>query len=116
MLNDGTRRISPQGYRPEQVTALKTFLRGSVWCWVQLKGDAPFAARDLVGGDSAHWRGIPLMALYEKHILDGRSDAEAKRQGGIDLGHFLKQVIDEDHRSFESCDMGRAKGYRLASV
>lgn len=81
--------------------AIKAFLQGGVYCWGNKHPDEYFSMRDLMGGKNYSWQGTPLFILYEKHICKGKSWEEAVRAAGIDSGNLLKQVIDEDKRTFE---------------
>lgn len=100
------------GIRDENLIAIKSFLQGSVYCWIKNRKGEMFAARDLVGGDNSDWNGTALQILYEKHIDSGKNDREAVEEAGKDLGWILKLVLHEDRRTFSSCDAGMAKGYK----
>ncbi len=100
------------GIREENLIAIKSFLQGSVYCWVKNRKGKLFAARDLVGGDNFDWSGTPLKILYDKHIAKGKNNKDAIDEAGRDLGWILKLVLHEDKRTFSSSDAGMAKGYK----
>ncbi len=53
-----------------------------------------------------------MIALYEKHIAQGKKHDKAVEEAGMGLGWILKLVPHEDRRIFQSCDAGMAQGYR----
>jgi len=58
----------------------------------------------LLGGDNFFWQDTPMYALYEKS-----NDVD---QAGKDAGWLLKQVVDDDKRSFETKKEGLVRQYR----
>src|SRR5574344_1246818 len=95
---------SVNGFTDEQLNLMRAFLQGAVYCWCKNRKDEWFAARDLLGGDNYFWQGTPMVALYEK--------SENVEQAGKDAGWLLKQVIDNDKRSFETKKEGLVRQYR----
>jgi hypothetical protein len=61
-----------------------------------------FSVRDLFGGENFDWKGTPIIKLYEKHKSKGKSDDNAIKDAGKDVGWILKKVIDDDDRKFET--------------
>ena len=99
----------------EELTSIKSFIQGAVYCWIKNRKDEIFAARDLFGGDNYDWNGTPLIALYNKHINQGKNIDSAVDEAGKDVGWILKLVLYEDQRLFDTCDAGMAKGYKWLS-
>lgn len=95
-----------------ELERIKCFLQGAVYCWIKNRKDEFFAARDLVGGENYDWTGTPLIVLYEKHLNLGKNESMSKDEAGKEVGWILKLVLSDDNRTFEDCDMGKAKGYR----
>jgi len=93
-----------RGISEEQKQRIRDFLQGAVYCWCKNRKDEWFAARDLLGGDNYFWQGTPMLALYEK--------SEDVEQAGKDAGWLLKQVINNDKRSFETKKEGLVRQYR----
>src|SRR5690554_7731100 len=96
----------------EELTSIKNFIQGAVYCWIKNRKDEIFAARDLFGGDNYDWNGTPLIALYNKHINQGKNENSAVDEAGKDVGWILKLVLYEDQRLFDTCDAGMARGYK----
>ena len=96
----------------EDLTAIKNFLQGAVYCWIKNKEDELFAVRDLMGGENFDWDRTPLYCLYKKHKKLGKDNNGAIKEAGKDLGWILKLVLKDDKRLFESCDKGMTKGYK----
>jgi len=81
-----------------------------------------FAVRDLFGDENADWGGTPLQAIYdywrssyrEQHpeLSDDALHKKAAEQAAKDVGWLVKSVLQNDRREFESCDAGKAKGYK----
>jgi hypothetical protein len=91
---------------------IKAFLQGAVYCWVKNRKGEEFAARDLVGGENADWRGTPVLALYLKHIDQGKDHESAVEAAAKDLGWLLKSVLAEDTRMFATGKSGLVNAYR----
>lgn len=53
-----------------------------------------------MGGDNFHWKGTPLIVLYEKYA--NANDNDSVNSGGIDAGWLLKKVLSKDDRLFET--------------
>ncbi len=111
-LLKGSKLRQDFGIPSDQLKAIKNFLQGAVYCWIKNKNEEFFAARDLMGGANFDWYGTPLYWLYDKHIKKGKTEKAAIDEAGKDLGWILKSVLDEDKRTFESRDEGRANGYK----
>ena len=92
------------GISDEQKQRIRDFLQGAVYSWCKNRKDEWFAARDLLGGDNYFWQNTPMFDLYEKS-----QDVE---QAGKDAGWLLKQVINDDKRSFETKKEGLVRQYR----
>ncbi|PZR03223.1 MAG: hypothetical protein DI539_26520 [Flavobacterium psychrophilum] len=92
------------GISDEKKQRIRDFLQGAVYSWCKNRKDEWFAARDLLGGDNYFWQNTPMFALYEKS-----QDVE---QAGKDAGWLLKQVINDDKRSFETKKEGLVRQYR----
>ena len=103
-----------RGITSAEEKSIKDYLQGSVrtWCAAGTKGKQ-FAARDLVGGINYYWGGTPLDALYQKHIRKGKTQQDAIKAAGRDLGWLLKAVLndDKDKRKFKVGNAGRVNGY-----
>lgn len=71
-----------------------------------------FSVRNILGGENFVWVGTPLQGLYDKHINEGKSDAEAIAAAGQDAGRLLKRaIIEMKGRTFVLGDAGLANGY-----
>lgn len=90
------------GISEVQKEGIINFLQGAVYCWCKNRPDEWFSMRDLMGGDNFYWEGTPLMALYKKHISDGKDNPVAIDRAGKDSGWLLKRVIEEDKREFNT--------------
>jgi hypothetical protein len=77
------------------------FLHGAVYCWCKNKPDEWFALRDLMGGDNFYWNDTPMIELYKKHELKGKSDEESIKDAAIDAGWILKKVLHSSKRNFK---------------
>lgn len=97
---------------PEQLTRIRDFLQGAVYCWVKNRSGEQFALRDLMGGENFEWLGTPLYPLFEKHSRRGKTDEAAISDAAKDAGWLLKTVLTVDRRSFTEGDAGLANGYR----
>lgn len=95
-----------------QKKGIINFLQGAVYCWCKNRNDEWFSMRDLMGGDNFYWEGTPLMALYEKHISDGKSNSNSIDQAGKDSGWLLKKVINDDKREFKTKKEDLIRKYR----
>ena len=100
------------GVNPNDMQRIRGFLQGSVYCWCNVKGKEEFAARDLVGGANADWSGTPLYELYDRYIRSGKDPDYAYDQAGIDLGHILKSVLNNDPRTFKTDVDGDVRRYQ----
>ena len=100
------------GISDDELKAIRNFIQGAIYCWVKNQKDKFFAVRDLMGGDNYEWEGTPLYCLYKKHINKGKSQEKAIKEAGKDLGWILKSVLNDDKRIFDSCDLGKTKGYK----
>ena|ERR1700733_11683990 len=96
------------GISDDEITAIRNFLQGAVYCWCKNRPDEWFSLRDLMGGENTRWAGTPLLALYEKH--EGSSE-DPVLQAGQDGGWLLKRVISEDLRRFETREAYRIREY-----
>ena len=94
---------------------IKAFLQGAVYCWIKNRKGEEFAARDLVGGENADWRGTPLQVLYVKHIKQAKDHEAAMESAARDLGWLLKSVLAEDKREFATGKSGMVNAYRWMS-
>lgn len=100
------------GIDPSQKAAIKAFIQGTVYCWCKNRKGEQFAARDLMGGENFEWSGTPLIALYEKHVSQGKDVNASIDAAGRDLGWLLKTVLAEDKRTFEATQRALVAAYR----
>lgn len=100
------------GIRQDQKQRIVDFLQGAVYCWCKNRKDEWFSMRDLMGGENYYWEGTPLMALYEKHITNGKNSPDAVESAGKDSGWMLKKTIIEDKREFETKKEDLIRKYR----
>ena len=99
------------GISDHDLEKCRVFLQGAVYCWCKNRKNEWFALRDLVGGDNTEWDGIPLDAVYQKHIANlapDRAYAEAAR----DAGWILKRVIADDQRVFDTQILDEVRHYQ----
>jgi len=80
------------------------FLQGAVYCWCKNRKNEWFSVRDLLGGDNFDWNGTPLIVLFNKHKMKGKSDEDAIIDAGKDAGWIVKRVVNDDQRDFETKD------------
>jgi hypothetical protein len=110
-LRNGSDSRKVNGIDDAERDSIKAFLQGAVYCWVKMKGNEPFAARDLVGGANRDWGGTPLQVLYSKHANHGKDNDAAMEAAAKDVGWLLKSVLIGDKREFESSDSGWSATY-----
>ena len=96
------------GLTPDEITRIRDFLQGAVYCWCKNRPSEWFSLRDLMGGENYHWQGTPLFALFQKH----HPDPAAVKLAGQDGGWILKRVITDDTRSFETREAEQIRQYR----
>lgn len=113
LTGDNTIVKNVNGVAPTDMQRIRDFLQDSVNSWCNVKGKAWFAARDLVGGGNADWRGTPLYELYDRYIRSGKDTDYAYDQAGKDLGHILKSVLKDDPRTFITDGDGDVRRYQL---
>lgn len=104
---------SIRGIKSEKIQRMLDFIEGGVWTWCvcpENKGKQ-FALRDLFGGANFDWNETPLQELHDKHLNEGRTDADAWDCTRKDAGRLLKRVLIEDKREYVEGDAGMAKGY-----
>ncbi len=99
------------GINDTQKELIKAYIQGAVYSWVKNQPGEQFAARDLVGGANFDWTGTPLIALYDKHIAQGKDSDAAIEAAGKDLGWLLKTVLAEDKRTFTATKSGLVSAY-----
>jgi hypothetical protein len=103
MISVGDSTIKEVSGIPEaEKQAISHFLQGAVYCWCKNKKGEWFSMRDLMGGDNRDWKDTPLIALYNKHIENGKTGDEAFDFAGKESGWMLKKVLHADTRNFES--------------
>ena len=110
IINDTKSKIRLPKIDQSQKQKICDFLKSAVYCWCDNRKDDVFHCRDLVGGDNNDWNGTPLQALYNHRRAYGSKDP--KDSAGKDAGWFLKQVLRNDSRKFQSADGGHAKCYK----
>ncbi len=93
----------------DDMTAIRNFLQGAVYCWCKNRKNEWFSLRDLMGGDNFHWQGTPLFSLYQKH--KDTSDNPTS-DAGKDAGWILKKVISDDNRKFKTKKEEMIRKYR----
>jgi len=101
---------------------VRAYIQGAVYCWCKNMPGQIFAVRDLFGGDNADWNRTPLQVIYyywsssyrEQYpeLSDDELHEKAAEQASKDVGWLMKSVLQDDRREFESCDVGKAKGYK----
>lgn len=96
----------------EELERIKDYLQGAVRAWIRDRPNKTFTTRDLVGGANRDWNGTPPQCLYNRHIARRNNHQYAMKQAAIDLGWILKTVLQDDPRTFESCNAGRTRGYK----
>ena len=52
-----------------------------------------FCARDIVGGSNTAWSFLPILAIYNYWLDNGKSPEEAYDQSGKDLGFILQKTL-----------------------
>lgn len=89
----------------EQITHIKYFIKGAVYSFcannLEQNGTSQwFGVYTLFGGKNFYWND-PLVELYNYYIKSGKSSTDAKNMAGQDVGHLLKQVLQEDDRTYD---------------
>lgn len=91
----------------EQITRIKYFIKGAVYSFcannlaIEQDGTSQwFGVYTLFGGNNFYWSD-PLVELYNYYIKINKSSDEAINMAGQDVGHLLKQVLQEDDRTYE---------------
>lgn len=111
-LNPSSNLRDVKGITEAEKTSIMAFMQGAVYSWVKNRKDETFAVRDLVGGENFDWDGTPLVVLYEKHVRQGKSNAEAIEAAAKDLGWLTKTVLAQDKRTFIPTKAGLVSHYR----
>ena len=91
----------PANLDAEQITRIKDFISGAVYCWCKNndngKGEGLwFSADDLFGGKNSNWHGTPLQLLSDSHEESG--SLHPRLGAWKDLRYILMKVIDDDRR------------------
>ncbi len=97
------------GVSESDITAIRYFLQGAVYCWCKNRPNEWFSLRDLMGGENYYWQGTPLISLYMKHETMSN---DAVKSAGQDAGWILKSVIAADSRTFETREGNMIREYR----
>jgi hypothetical protein len=96
-----------------EIQRIRDFLQGAVYAWLNHHPDEWFAAKTLVGGLNRNWGRTPPQELFDEHHHRlGKSRKDAYDQSGIELGHILKAVLNDDRRLFEIDKRPDANYYR----
>ena len=91
------------GFSEEQLSLMRAFLQGAVYCWCKNRKDEWFAARDLIGGDNYFWQGTPLYPLFLYYLNEDETHPEyAVEEAGKAAGRLLKGMLMDDKRTFET--------------
>ena len=96
------------GLTADELTRIRAFLQGAVYCWCTGRPGDWFSLRDLMGGPNRNWQGTPLFALYQKH----HPAPDAEERAGHDGGWLLKRVITDDPRTFDTREAAQIRQYR----
>ena len=100
------------GLTQEDEDKIKAFIQNAVYVHCNIKPDEWFAGRDLMGGENSEdWLNTPLRVIYEHHANNGDNDYAFKETGKA-FGRYLKIVLQNDKREFESRDGGLVKNYK----
>lgn len=108
--NDIIRTISAKLSDVENELA-KAYIKGAVHGFCNNNPEHDFSARILFGGDNRDWHNTPLQDIYEYHKNANHPDSAS--QAGIDVGWLLKEVLEEDVRTFEVNGRDTGRKYRL---
>ena len=104
--NIGNRRLTDR-----QVSRILKYLKGRVYSWCLKHPGKQFSAHQLFGSD---WTGTPIQALNANRRKLNSSNPV--RAAGIDCGHFLRRMLQEDSRTYRQTHTTRpGRGYRLVS-
>ena len=93
-----------------------SFLQEAVDNWLERSENEGkfFSASTFVGGERAHnWSDIPPGTLFDRHIRLGKSPEDSHTEAGKDIGYFLREVLMNDERTFESRPGGKSRKYRI---
>ncbi len=103
------RRVT--GITDIQRNAILHFMQGAIYSRV-INNPAPFAVRELVGGENTDWGETPLQALNDKHKDLGKTEEAAFEDAAKDLGWLVKGLLArEKTRTYLRTRIGRVNGY-----
>jgi hypothetical protein len=95
------------GLDTHELSRVRDFFQGAVYCWCISRPVDWFSLRDLVGGP-ADWRGTPLFPLCEKHQDADDALEQAEHYGGW----LLFDVITDDPRDFQTRQAEEVRQFR----
>lgn len=94
-----------------EIELAKAYIKGAVHGFCNNNPELDFSARILFGGDNRDWHNTPLQDIYEYH--KNANHPNSASQAGIDVGWLLKEVLEEDVRTFEVNGKDTGRKYRL---
>lgn len=105
-VNKEERILPPRAeFTDEEKIKIRTFMQGAVYAWCRKQEKSKdfsqwFQARDFFDGDEGDWIGTPLEIIRDRQKP---SDEEKVHDAaGKDVGYFLKQVLADDRKVFET--------------
>lgn len=95
----------------QEINDIKLFIKGAVYGFCNNCKEADgkscwFSVFTLFGKDNYYWE-KPLINIYNYHIANGKDIKTAVLLSGQDLGHLLKEVLNEDTRKYEMASLQR---------
>jgi len=103
--------IGNRSLTDKQISKILKYLKDAVYSWCRKRPGEEFSVRQLFGSD---WRGTPIQAIYANRCKLNSSNPV--RAAGIDCGHFLRRMLQEDSRTYRQTHTTRpGRGYRLVS-
>ena len=107
----------------QEINDIKKYIKGAVYsfcnnCKEENGENRWFAAYNLFGEDNYYWQS-PLNVLYNYYINVGKSQSDAIKSAGIDIGCLLKEVLMEDNRIYiQDCCQRKfiVNKYRLEKI
>ena len=102
MENESTEFHPTTKLSDDEMTAIKNFLHGAVFCWCRNckedNGDQKwFSLHDLIGeATSANWKDTPLIKLFDWY----RNNSDYGESSAKHTGKILKQLLDSNEQIF----------------
>lgn len=111
MITNNTKQIRNISAKPKNIANIKKYILDAVN--TACADNEVFSVRSLFGGHNRDWNNTPLQEIYNYHIGTGKSHKKAANRAGIDVGWLLKDILEEDSRTFEIFGKDTGTLYKL---